>query len=54
MLRIDESPGSEVLIISFRELTEGAGEAGLPTVSPSLTMAFYELTKKRISSLPLI
>ena len=52
MLRIEESPETEVYVISSTEHPEGAGEAGLPTVAPALTNAIFELTKKRIRSLP--
>ncbi|MEO8414939.1 MAG: molybdopterin cofactor-binding domain-containing protein [Ginsengibacter sp.] len=52
MLRMEDSPGTEVYVISSTEHPEGAGEAGLPTVAPALTNAIFELTKKRIRSLP--
>jgi isoquinoline 1-oxidoreductase subunit beta len=52
MLRIDETPQTEVYVISSDEQPEGAGEAGLPTVAPALTNAIFELTKKRIRKLP--
>lgn len=52
MLRIEESPEIEVYVIASSEQPEGAGEAGLPTVAPAMTNAIFELTKKRIRSLP--
>src|SRR5665647_2215807 len=52
MLRIEESPEIEVYVIESNEQPQGAGEAGLPTVAPASTNAIFELTKKRIRSLP--
>ena len=52
MLSIDESPEIEVFVISSEEHPEGAGEAGLPTVAPAIANAIFDLTKKRIRSLP--
>lgn len=52
MLRIEENPEMEVYVIPSSEHPEGAGEAGLPTVAPAMTNAIFELTKKRIRSLP--
>lgn len=52
MLRIEESPEIEVYVIESNEKPQGAGEAGLPAVAPALTNAIFELTKKRIRSLP--
>lgn len=52
MLRIEESPEIEVYVIESNEQPQGAGEAGLPTVAPALTNAIFELTNKRIRSLP--
>lgn len=52
MMRIEESPEIEVYVIESNDRPEGAGEAGLPTVAPALTNAIFDLTKKRIRSLP--
>ena len=52
MLGVQESPAIEVYVIESNERPEGAGEAGLPTVAPALTNAIFELTKKRIRTLP--
>ncbi len=52
MLRMEESPEIQVYVIQSTEHPEGAGEAGLPTVAPSLTNAIFALTNKRIRSLP--
>jgi len=52
ILRIEESPAIEVYVIESSDQPEGAGEPGLPTVAPALTNAIFDLTKKRIRSLP--
>lgn len=52
MLRIQETPKTEVYVIESKEHPEGAGEAGLPTVAPAITNAIFDLTQKRIRSLP--
>lgn len=52
MLRIDECPEIEVHVIESTAAPEGAGEASLPTVAPAVTNAIFDLTKKRIRSLP--
>jgi isoquinoline 1-oxidoreductase beta subunit len=53
MLRINETPQIEVFVIESKDHPQGAGEAGLPTVAPSLANAIFDLTKKRIRSLPI-
>ncbi len=52
MLRIDETPEIEVYVIESKDRPVGAGEGGLPTVAPSLTNAIFDLTGKRIRTLP--
>ncbi|MDE3182328.1 MAG: xanthine dehydrogenase family protein molybdopterin-binding subunit [Bacteroidota bacterium] len=52
MLRIQETPKIEVYVIESKEHPEGAGEAGLPTVAPAIANAIFDVTQKRIRSLP--
>lgn len=52
ILRIPECPAIEVYAIENINSPEGVGEAALPAVAPSLTNAIFDLTKKRIRSLP--
>jgi isoquinoline 1-oxidoreductase beta subunit len=52
MLRLEECPEIEVYVMDNAEHPEGAGEPGLPTVAPALTNAIFDLSKKRIRSLP--
>jgi len=41
-----------VHIIESTEPPQGVGEAALPTVAPALANAIFDLTKKRMRSLP--
>ena len=52
LLRLNECPEINVHIIETTEHPQGVGEAALPTVAPALTNAIFDLTKKRIRSLP--
>jgi isoquinoline 1-oxidoreductase beta subunit len=52
MLRLNESPEIDVIVINSTDSPEGVGEAGLPTVAPALTNAIFSLTGKRIRVLP--
>jgi len=52
LLRLNECPEIDVHIIETTEHPQGVGEAALPTVAPALTNAIFDLTKKRIRSLP--
>lgn len=52
MLRLNECPETEVIVIKSDDPPEGVGEAGLPTVAPALTNAIFSLTGKRIRALP--
>jgi isoquinoline 1-oxidoreductase beta subunit len=52
MIRINEVPQMEIFVIKSTAHPEGAGEGALPAVAPSVTNAIFDLTGKRIRSLP--
>ena len=52
MLRMDESPQIETVIVNSHERVGGAGEPGTPAVAPALTNAIFDATGKRIRELP--
>ena len=51
-MRINEVPPMEIFVINTDAHPEGAGEGALPAVAPSVTNAIFDLTGKRIRSLP--
>ena len=52
MLRMDESPEIETVIVNSHERVGGAGEPGTPAIAPALTNAIFNATGKRIRELP--
>ena len=52
ILRINECPEIEVIVMKNNYPPEGAGEPGLPPVAPALTNAIFNMTGKRIRILP--
>ena len=52
MLRMDESPQIETVIVNSHERVGGAGEPGTPAVAPALTNAIFNATGKRLRELP--
>lgn len=52
MLRINECPEIEVIVMKNNYAPEGAGEAGVPAIAPAITNAIYNATGKRIRTLP--
>lgn len=50
--RINEVPEIEVYIMDNEENAGGVGEPGLPPFTPALTNAIFDLTGKRIRTLP--
>jgi len=52
MLQINECPEIDVTVVKSTDPPEGAGESGLANVAPSLTNAIFNMTGKRIRTLP--
>jgi isoquinoline 1-oxidoreductase subunit beta len=52
VLRINEMPKTEVHIIQNQEAPSGVGEPGLPPIAPALCNAIFNLTGKRVRTLP--
>jgi isoquinoline 1-oxidoreductase beta subunit len=52
MLQLNECPEIVVSVLRSADPPEGAGESGLPTLAPALTNAIFEMTGKRIRTLP--
>ncbi len=52
LLRINECPEIEVIVMKNNYEPEGAGEPGLPPVAPALTNAIFNMTGTRIRELP--
>jgi isoquinoline 1-oxidoreductase subunit beta len=53
VLRMDEAPLVETVIIKSAEPPEGVGEPGTPPIAPAVANAVFALTGKRLRSLPL-
>lgn len=53
ILRMHESPKIEVHIVQSTDKMGGAGECGVPPVSPALVNAVFAATGKRVYNLPL-
>lgn len=53
ILRMHESPKIEVHIVQSTDKMGGAGECGVPPVSPALVNAIFAATGKRVYNLPL-
>ena len=53
VLRIDETPNIEVVIVPSTERPSGAGEATNPQIVPAVTNAIFAATGKRIRKLPI-
>jgi isoquinoline 1-oxidoreductase beta subunit len=53
LMRIDEAPNVEVIVVPSERDPAGAGEMGVPTAAPALTNALFAATGKRIRSLPI-
>jgi isoquinoline 1-oxidoreductase/isoquinoline 1-oxidoreductase beta subunit len=53
LLRIDESPEIEVIMIPSEEDPSGVGEPGVPPIAPAVANAVFAATGQRLRSLPL-
>ena len=53
ILRMNEAPAVEVLMVDSEEAPTGVGEPGLPPIAPAVANAVYRATGQRLSSLPL-
>ncbi len=53
MLRIDEAPEVEVVLVPSGDAPGGVGEPGLPPIAPAVTNALFALTGRRIRELPI-
>ncbi|MFZ6749706.1 molybdopterin cofactor-binding domain-containing protein [Undibacterium sp. Ren11W] len=52
-LRMNDTPLIETVIIKSAESPEGIGEPGVPPIAPAVANAIFQLTGKRLRSLPL-
>lgn len=52
LLRINECPEIEVIVMKNNYEPEGGGEPGLPPIAPALTNAIFNMTGTRIRELP--
>jgi len=53
LLRMDRAPQVETIIVASAEPPEGVGEPGVPPIAPAVASAVFQLTGKRLRSLPL-
>ena len=53
ILRIDEAPAVEVIIVDSGTEPTGVGEPGLPPIAPAVANAVFRATGQRLRSLPL-
>ena len=53
MLRLNEAPAIETVIMPGTGHPEGVGEPGLPPIAPAVANALFALNGQRLRSLPL-
>jgi isoquinoline 1-oxidoreductase beta subunit len=53
ILRMNEAPAVDVVIIQSDDAPTGVGEPGLPPIAPAVANAVYAATGQRLRSLPL-
>ena len=54
VLALNEMPDVDVFIVDSDEHPTGVGEPGVPPIGPAVANGAYQLTKKRIRSLPFV
>jgi len=54
MVRMDNAPAIDVVILESDARIGGAGEPGTPPITPAVTNAIFKATGKRIRSLPIM
>lgn len=52
MMRLNQCPNIEVVIIDSNEKPTGVGEPGLPPLAPAIASALYRATNKRFREMP--
>ena len=53
ILRMNEAPSVDVVIVESTQAPTGVGEPGLPPIAPAVANAVYQATGQRLRSLPL-
>ena len=53
MVRMNEAPEMEVVLVPSGDAPGGVGEPGVPPIAPAVTNALYTLTGQRIRTLPI-
>jgi len=53
MLRMNEAPEVEVVLVPSGDPPGGVGEPGLPPAAPAVTNALFALTGQRVRDLPI-
>ena len=53
VLRMDQAPGTKVVLIESKSPPAGVGEPGVPPIAPALANAIFAATGKRFRNLPL-
>lgn len=54
MLRMNEAPEIEVLLVPSGDAPGGVGEPGVPPIAPAVTNALYALNGDRVRELPIV
>jgi isoquinoline 1-oxidoreductase beta subunit len=54
LVRMPDAPKTEVIVISSGEKMGGAGEPGTPPIAPAVANAVFQVTGKRLRTLPFV